>query len=63
VTNIVKLTMGEAVLTNRKVLASDMMRGDNDDDFDYVGLFGADFMRELDAVITYTENRIFLIQR
>jgi hypothetical protein len=40
-----------------------MMRGDNDDDFDYVGLFGADFMRELDAVITYTENRIFLIQR
>ena len=63
VTNIAKLTMGQAELTNRKVLASDMMRGDNDDDYDYVGLFGADFMRELDAVITYTENRIFLIQR
>ncbi|MCX6879856.1 MAG: retroviral-like aspartic protease family protein [Verrucomicrobia bacterium] len=63
VTNIVKLTMGEAVLTNRKVLATDMHRGDDDDNMDYVGLFGADFMRELDAVITYTENRIFLIQR
>jgi predicted aspartyl protease len=63
VTNIVKLTMGEAVLTNRKVLATDMKRGDDDDNLDYVGLFGADFMRELDAVITYTENRIFLIQR
>lgn len=29
----------------------------------HLGLFEADFMRELDAVITYTENRIFLIQR
>ena len=63
VTNIGKLTMGDVVLTNRKVLASDMMRGDDDDNYDYVGLFGADFLRELDAVITYTENRIFLIQR
>ena len=63
VTNIVKLTLGDVLLTNRKVLASDMMRGDDDDNYDHVGLFGADFMRELDAVITYTENRIFLIQR
>ncbi len=63
VTNIVKLTMGDVLLTNRKVLACDMMRGDDDDTYDYVGLFGADFMRELDAVITYTESRIFLIQR
>ena len=61
---IAKLTMGEAVLTNRKVLATDMTRGeDNDAEMGYVGLFGADFMRELDAVITYTESRIFLIQR
>jgi predicted aspartyl protease len=63
VTNIVKLTMGEAVLTNRKVLATDMVRRGEQDNLGYVGLFGADFMRELDAVITYTENRIFLIQR
>lgn len=63
VTIIPKLTMGEAILTNRKVLATDLTRGDDDKNMGYVGLFGADFMRELDAVITYTENRIFLIQR
>lgn len=61
---IPKLTMGEATLTNRKVLASDMTRGEEShEEMGFVGLFGADFMRELDAVITYTENRIFLIQR
>ncbi len=61
---IPKLTMGEAILTNRKVLASDMSRGDGgEEEMGYVGLFGADFMRELEAVITYTENRIFLIQK
>ena len=63
VTMIRKLTMGEAVLTNRKVLATDLNRFSPNQDLDYVGLFGADFMRELDAVITYREKRIFLIQR
>ena len=63
VTKIAKVTMGEAKLTNRKVLATKLTRGDDNADIGYVGLFGADFMRELDAVITYTENRIFLIQR
>ncbi|MCW1887198.1 retroviral-like aspartic protease family protein [Luteolibacter flavescens] len=62
VTTIHKLTMGDAVLTNRKILATDLNRG-RDDEMDHVGLFGADFMRELEAVITYRENRIFLIQR
>ncbi|MGB6221881.1 retropepsin-like aspartic protease [Haloferula sp.] len=63
VTKIAELTMGDAKFTNRKVLATDMTRSDRDDDLDYVGLFGADFMRELDAVITYKENKVFLIQR
>ncbi len=63
VANIAKLTMGEALLTNRKVLATDLNRFHPGEDLDYVGLFGADFMRELDAVITYREKRIFLIQR
>ena len=63
VTKIAKLTMGETVLTNRKVLATKLTRDGEDTNIGYVGLFGADFMRELDAVITYTENRIFLIQR
>jgi len=63
VAKIAKLTMGDAVLTNRKVLATKLTRDGEDTNIGYVGLFGADFMRELDAVITYTENRIFLIQR
>ena len=63
VTKIAELTMGEAKVTNRKVLATDMTRSERDDDLDYVGIFGADFMRELDAVITYKESRVFLIQR
>lgn len=63
VTNIRKLTMGDVVLTNRKVLATDLNRLNPDKELEYVGLFGADFMRELDAVITYREKRIFLIQR
>ena len=62
VTVIPKLTMGDAVLTNRKILSTDLNRG-QPGDLDHVGLFGADFMRELEAVITYRENRIFLIQR
>lgn len=63
VANIKKLTLGDVVLTNRKVLATDLNRLNPGQDLDYVGLFGADFMRELDAVITYREKRIFLIQR
>ncbi len=63
VTVIPKLTMGDAVLTNRKIISTDLNRGGGEGEMDYVGLFGADFMRELDAVITYRENRIFLLQR
>lgn len=62
ITTIPKLTMGDAVLTNRKILSTDLARG-SDADMGYVGLFGADFMRELDAVITYRESRVFLLQR
>ena len=58
-----KLTMGDAVLTNRKILYTDLNRGGGEQEMDYVGLFGADFMRELEAVITYRESRIFLLQR
>ena len=64
ITVIPKLTMGDAVLTNRKILSTDLNRDRPDDeDMGYVGLFGADFMRELEAVITYRESRIFLLQR
>ncbi len=63
VTRVPKITLGDAVLTNRRLLSTDLTRGGTLPQPDYVGLFGADIMRELDAVITYRENRIFLIQR
>lgn len=62
VARIKEVTMGDAKLTNRKVLATDLASRREDKDLGYVGMFGADFMRELDAVITYRESRIFLIQ-
>ncbi|MEP4078845.1 aspartyl protease family protein [Haloferula sp.] len=63
VTKIKELTMGDAIITNRKVLSTDLARFKDDDELGYAGIFGADFMRELDAVITYKESRVFLIQR
>lgn len=61
-TDIDKITLGDATLTNRTLLATDMKRHSEDKEQDYVGLFGADYMRELEAVITYRESRIFLKQ-
>lgn len=60
VTKIKELTMGEAVVTNRKCLTTDLARFQPDDQLGYAGIFGADFMREFDAVITYREDRVFL---
>lgn len=52
--------MGNALFRKRKLLATDLDRFEQG--LDYVGLFGADFMRECNAVITYREQRIFLKQ-
>lgn len=60
ITKIDKITLGDAVLTNRTLLSTDLTRFRADDALPYVGLFGSDYMRELDAVITYRESRIFL---
>ena len=57
-----KITLGKVEMTNRRTLATDMSARSGRE-LDYVGLFGADFMRELDAVITYSEKKIFLYQR
>lgn len=57
-----KITLGKVEMTNRRTLATDMSARSGGE-LDYVGLFGADFMRELDAVITYSEKKIFLYQR
>ena len=55
-----KITMGDATLNNRILLATDLKRNQENKQQEWVGLFGADYMRELEAVITYRESRIFL---
>ena len=54
------VAMGNALFKKRKILATDLDRFKQG--LDYAGLFGADFMRECNAVITYREQRIFLKQ-
>ncbi len=61
-TDIAKITLGDATLTNRTLLATDLKRDSENKEQEWVGLFGADYMRELEAVITYRESRIFLKQ-
>jgi len=55
------VSMGNAIFKKRKLLATNLDRFDQG--IDYAGLFGADFMRECNAVITYREQRIFLKQK
>lgn len=59
VTRISSLKLGDTVVENRKLLATDFIPiGGGPGQFDVI--FGADFLRELDAVISYREGRIFL---
>jgi len=59
VTRISTLKLGDTVVENRKLLATDFIPiGGGPGRFDVI--FGADFLRELDAVISYREGRIFL---
>jgi clan AA aspartic protease (TIGR02281 family) len=59
VTRITSLKLGDTVVENRKLLATDFIPiGGGPGRFDVI--FGADFLRELDAVISYREGRIFL---
>jgi predicted aspartyl protease len=58
-TRVPSLQMGRAIFENRKLLSIDLFKqlgGMRD----YGAIFGADFMRETDAVITYKEQMIFL---
>jgi predicted aspartyl protease len=56
------MKIGDAVISNREVMVADLfkdlktLKGEGY----YDALFGADFLRELDAVISYKENRMFL---
>jgi hypothetical protein len=58
VTKFATLGVGDTLFENRRVLSADLGKGDES-----VGIYGGDFMRELDAVITYREMRLFLRQK
>lgn len=59
VVRVPSLKMGDALMTNRRILAADMFK-DQDGPRTYGAIFGADFLRELNAVISYREGRMFL---
>ncbi len=59
VVRVPTLKMGDAVMKNRKLLATDLFK-DMGGAKDYDGIFGADFLRELNAAISYREGRVFL---
>ncbi|MGJ8657883.1 MAG: retropepsin-like aspartic protease [Akkermansiaceae bacterium] len=54
------VTLGDAIFKQRRILATDLDRFEQG--LTYAGLFGADFMRECNAVITYREQRMFMRQ-
>lgn len=58
VTKFATLAVGDTLLANRRILSADLGKGEAS-----VGIYGGDFMRELDAVITYREMRLFLRQK
>lgn len=59
VVRVPTLKMGDALVTNRRILAADMFK-DHGGSRTYGAIFGADFLRELNAVISYREGRMFL---
>ena len=61
-TQVPVMKIGDAVIENREVLSADLFKdaGALEGQGDYDALFGADFLRELDTVISYKENRMFL---
>ena len=56
------MQIGDSVIENREVMVADLFKdlGMLEGQGDFDALFGADFLRELDAVISYKENRMFL---
>ena len=56
------MRIGDSVIEDREVLVADLFKdsGALEGQGEHDALFGADFLRELDAVISYKENRMFL---
>lgn len=64
VTRFQSLEIGDALIENRKLLSADLFKAyPTTAQRDYGAIFGADFLRELDAVINYRENRVFMKPR
>lgn len=59
-TKIPVITLGDAVIRERMALSADIHKGGIAGEGNYDALFGAEFLRELDAVINYKEARMFL---
>ena len=60
-TDVTELTMGESVMKKRKILSTDLTNGlPGGVKVGQDAIFGADFLSQLDAVISYKERRIFL---
>ncbi|MDG2123920.1 MAG: hypothetical protein P8J87_09500, partial [Verrucomicrobiales bacterium] len=58
------IRVGDALFENRRLLTVDMFKIYREKGYAganrYGIIFGADFLREVDAVISYKENRVFL---
>jgi hypothetical protein len=61
-TKVPSLKMGDATIEGRTLLSADLFKDMNipGGKGDHDAIFGADFLRELDGVISYKEARIFL---
>lgn len=59
VVKVPSIKMGDAVIKNRKLLTTDIFK-DIGGGRPYDAIFGADFLRELNAAISYREGRVFL---
>ena len=62
-TQVPVLKMGEAIIKDREVLSADLFRSEDKNapvKGNYDAIFGANFLRQLDAVINYKEGRMFL---
>lgn len=60
ITKVPRMQMGEAVIENRELLSADLFKDAGGFGGNHDALFGADFLRQLDAVINYKEGRMFL---
>jgi predicted aspartyl protease len=55
-----ELKVGDYFVRNRQIVASEMVAMTSKGEYGALGLLGTDFLRELDAVISYPEEKLFL---